>query len=67
MEHIALTMFLRVFSKISEIEEIEKIEKSEENIKKKKVYTSEGINASDLITRVFFNSCKKEFSMYLLP
>jgi hypothetical protein len=41
MEHIALTMFLGFFSKISEIEKIEK------NIKKKKVYTSDGINASD--------------------
>ncbi len=42
MEHIAVTHFLKGF------------EKSEE----KKVYTSDRINASDLITRGFFNCCK---------
>jgi hypothetical protein len=41
-----------------ENEEIKEIEKSEENIKKKKVYTSDGINASDLITRVFLTLVK---------
>jgi hypothetical protein len=38
-------MFLRVFF--------------ENRRNRKKVYTSDGTNASDLITRVFFNSCKK--------
>jgi hypothetical protein len=48
MAHIAATHFLKVF------------EKSEEKFEaKKKLYTSDGTNASDLITRVFFNSCKK--------
>jgi hypothetical protein len=40
MEHIAVTHFLKVF------------EKSEEKFEEKKVYTSDGTNASDLITRV---------------
>jgi hypothetical protein len=44
MEHIAVTHFLKVF------------EKSEE----KKVYTSDGTNASDLITRVFLTLVKRK-------
>jgi hypothetical protein len=38
----AVTHFLKVF------------EKSEEKFEEKKVYTSDGTNASDLIARVFF-------------
>ncbi len=46
MEHIALTMFLRVFTKTKKLKNLMKISR------KKKVYTSDGINASDMITRV---------------
>ncbi len=55
MEHIAVYHFLKVFENSEEKSE----EKSEEIFEEKKVYTSDGTNASDLITRVFFNSCNK--------
>jgi hypothetical protein len=48
---------LSIFYLVNTIEEIEEIEEIE-NIKKKKVYTSDGINASDLITRVFLTLVK---------
>jgi hypothetical protein len=50
MEHIAVYHFLKVFENSEEKSE----EKSEEIFEEKKVYTSDGTNASDLITRVFF-------------
>jgi hypothetical protein len=43
----------------------EGLEKSEEKFEEKKVYTSDGTNASDLITRVFFNSCKKIIILFI--
>ncbi len=46
MEHIAVYHFLMVFENSEE--------KSEEIFEEKKVFTSDGTNASDLITRVFF-------------